>query len=279
MKICVASGKGGTGKTTVATNLALSIDEPVQLIDCDVEEPNAHLLLHPELEKTEPVYTEIPLINRALCTNCSACSQFCQFHAIFTTAEKILIFPELCHSCGGCAKVCPSKAITWEKYKIGTLHFSTVDDIELIYGELEIGKPMSVPIIKAAKKYMCQNGLIILDSPPGTSCPFVETVRGSDFCILVTEPTPFGLHDLKIAVEVLQRINVPFGVVVNRAGIGNAELYDYCKKEKITILLEIPYQRRIAELYSQGMPFSLELPEWPEKFQTLYKKIKELTKK
>jgi MinD superfamily P-loop ATPase len=279
MKLCVASGKGGTGKTTVATNLALSIDEPVQLIDCDVEEPNAHLLLHPELEKTEPVYTEIPLINRALCTNCSACSQFCQFNAIFTTAEKILIFPELCHSCGGCAKVCPSKAITWEKYKIGTLHFSTVDDIELIYGELEIGKPMSVPIIKAAKKYMCQNGLIILDSPPGTSCPFVETVRGSDFCILVTEPTPFGLHDLKIAVEVLQRINVPFGVVVNRAGIGNAELYDYCKKEKITILLEIPYQRRIAELYSQGMPFSLELPEWTEKFQTLYKKIKELTKK
>ena len=279
MKICVASGKGGTGKTTVATNLALSIDEPVQLIDCDVEEPNAHLLLHPELEKTEPVYTEIPLINRALCTNCSACSQFCQFHAIFTTAEKILIFPELCHSCGGCAKVCPSKAITWEKYKIGTLHFSTVDDIELIYGELEIGKPMSVPIIKAAKKYMCQNGLIILDSPPGTSCPFVETVRGSDFCILVTEPTPFGLNDLALSVETLEQLEKPFGVVVNRDGLGDNNVYAWLEEKNIPLLMRIPFDKEIARTYSQSRLLAAEDASYKKKFLHLLQKIETLCEK
>lgn len=235
--------------------------------------------LDSELVKTEPVYADIPVVNREICTNCGVCSKFCQYHAIFTTTEKILVFPELCHSCGGCAMVCPKKAITWDKYKLGTLKFATAEDIALVYGELEIGKPMAVPVIKAAKKHIRESRLVILDSPPGTSCPFVETVRGSNFCILVTEPTPFGLHDLKIAVQVLRRIAVPFGVVVNRAGIGNAALYEYCKEENINILLEIPYERKIAELYSQGTPFSLEMPEWEEKFQALYEMIKELIRK
>ena len=278
MIICVASGKGGTGKTSVAVNLALSVGN-VQLIDCDVEEPNAHLFLHSELDRTEPVYVEIPVVNRELCTNCGACSKFCQYHAIFTTPEKILVFPELCHSCGGCAIVCPTEAITWEKYGLGVLKFATAEDITLVYGELEIGKPMAVPIIKAAKKHIHESKLVLLDSPPGTSCPFVETVRGSDFCILVTEPTPFGLHDLKIAVQVLRTLAVPFGIVVNRAGIGDTKVYDYCKEEGINILLEIPYQRKIAELYSQGIPFSLEMPGWTEKFQALYDQIKVLAKK
>jgi MinD superfamily P-loop ATPase len=170
--------------------------------------------------------------------------------------------------------VCPKKAITWEKHRIGALKFGSVGDLELVYGELEIGKPMAVPVIKAVKKQIREDENVILDSPPGTSCPFVETVRGSDFCVLVTEPTPFGLHDLKIAIEVLKKIGIPFGVVVNRAGIGDKAVYDYCREESIRVLLEIPYQRRIAELYSRGVPFSLEMPEWEEKFQTLYSEIR-----
>ena len=173
----------------------------------------------------------------------------------------------------------PRKAITWEKHKIGTLNFGATDGVALVYGELEVGKPMAVPVIKAVKKQIKEGKNVILDSPPGTSCPFVETVRGSDFCVLVTEPTPFGLHDLKIAVEVLRKVGVPFGVVINRAGIGDKKVYDYCGKESIRILLEIPYERRIAELYSKGIPFSLEMPEWADKFQMLYNKIKVLATK
>jgi len=278
MIVAVASGKGGTGKTSVAVNMALSLGN-VQLLDCDVEEPNAYLLLHPDQQKTEPVYTLIPFVDKELCSHCGECSKFCQYNAIFVAAEKTLVFPELCHSCGGCAIVCPKKAITWEKHRIGTLNFGSVGDLALVYGELEIGKPMAVPIIKAVKNQIKEDKTVILDSPPGTSCPLVETVRGSDFCVLVTEPTPFGLHDLKIAVEVLRKIEVPYGVVVNRAGIGDKKVYDYCKDENICILLEIPYQREIAELYSRGIPFSMEMPEWRDKFQALCSEISRLVKK
>jgi len=273
MIVSVASGKGGTGKTSVAVNMALSVGN-VQLLDCDVEEPNAYLLLHPEMYKEEPVYTLIAKVNRELCNNCGECAKFCQYNAIFVASEKILVFPELCHSCGGCALICPRKAIAWEKHRIGTLNFRSVDGLALVYGELEVGKPMAVPVIKAVKMQIKEGEDVILDSPPGTSCPFVETVKGSDFCVLVTEPTPFGLHDLKIAVEVLRKIEVPFGVVVNRAGIGDKKVYDYCREGNIRILLEIPYQRRIAELYSKGVPFSLEMPEWTEKFQKLFGEIR-----
>jgi MinD superfamily P-loop ATPase len=278
MIVSVASGKGGTGKTSVAVNMALSVGN-VQLLDCDVEEPNAYLLLNPEMNRKESVYTLIPKVDRELCNTCGECTKFCKFNAIFVASEKILVFPDLCSSCGGCAMVCPRKAITWEKHKIGTLNFGATDGVDLVYGELEVGKPMAVPVIKAVKKQIKEGKNVILDSPPGTSCPFVETVRDSDFCILVTEPTPFGLHDLKIAVEVLRKIGVLFGVVINRAGIGNKKVYDYCEKENIRILLEIPYERRIAELYSKGIPFSLEMPEWADKFQGLFSKIEELVGK
>lgn len=278
MIVSIASGKGGTGKTSVAVNMALSVGN-IQLLDCDVEEPNAHLLLHPEINKKEPVYTSIPKVDRELCNTCGECTKFCQFNAIFVASEKILVFPELCHSCGGCAMVCPRKAITWEKHKIGTLNFGATDGVDLVYGELEISKPLAVPVIKAVKKQIKEAKNALLDSPPGTSCPFVETVSGSDFCLLVTEPTPFGLHDLKIAVEVLRKVAIPFGVVVNRAGIGDKKVYEYCIKEDIRILLEIPYERRIAELYSKGIPFSSEMPEWADKFQMLYSKIKVLAAK
>jgi MinD superfamily P-loop ATPase len=278
MIVSVASGKGGTGKTSVAVNLALSVGN-VQLLDCDVEEPNAYLLLNPEIYKNEPVYTSIPRIDRELCNTCGECTKFCQFNAIFVASEKILVFPELCHSCDGCALVCPRKAITWEKHRVGALNFGATDRVALVYGELEVSEPLAVPVIKAVKKQIKEGKAVILDSPPGTSCPFVETVSGCDFCLLVTEPTPFGLHDLKIAVEVLRKIGVHYGVVVNRAGIGDKKLYDYCREENIRILLEIPYERRIAELYSKGVPFSLEMPEWEEKFQTLYNEIVRLVKK
>jgi len=277
MIVAVASGKGGTGKTSVAVNLAISVGN-VQLLDCDVEEPNAHLLLNPKIYRKEPVCTLIPKVDRELCNACGACTKFCQFNAIFIASDKLLVFPELCHSCGGCALVCPTKAITWEKQRIGTLNFGSADDVSLVYGELDVSKPLSVPLIKAVKNQINKSGNVILDSPPGTSCPFVETASDSDFCLLVTEPTPFGLHDLKIAVDVLRRVAVPMGVVVNRAGIGDRKVYDYCEKEGIVILLEIPYERRIAEFYSKGVPFSLEMPEWAEKFQILYSKIKEILK-
>lgn len=276
MIVSVASGKGGTGKTSVAVNMSLSIGN-VQLLDCDVEEPNAYLLLHPEMTKKEAVYTLIPKVDRILCNTCGECTRFCQFNAIFVASENILVFPDLCSSCGGCAIVCPRKAITWEKHKIGTLNFGATDGVAIVYGELKVGKPMAVPVIKAVKKQIKEGGNVILDSPPGISCPFVETVSGSDFCLLVTEPTPFGLHDLKIAVEVLKKVGVPFGVVVNRVGLGDKKVFEYCEKENIRILMEIPYERRIAELYSKGVPFSLEMPEWADKFQILYSKIKELT--
>ncbi len=278
MIVVVASGKGGTGKTSVAVNMALSI-EKVQFLDCDVEEPNAHILLHPKINRTEPVYVLVPVVNEELCDHCGKCAEFCQSNAVFVSPEKVLIFPGLCSSCGGCAIVCPKKAINEEKHRIGMLEFGSAGDLELVYGELDVGEPMAVPVIREVKRQIKGDKTVILDSPPGTSCPVIETVKGSDFCVLVTEPTPFGLHDLKITVEVLRDMGVPFGVVVNRAGLGDKKVYDYCKEKNIPILLEIPYQRKIAELYSRGIPFSLEMPEWKPKFQKLFDDVRRLAGK
>ena len=273
MIVAVASGKGGTGKTSVAVNMALSIRN-VQFLDCDVEEPNAHLLLHPEISREEPVYLPVPVINEELCDHCGKCAEFCSNNAIFVSPKKVLVFPELCYSCGGCAIVCPRKAISEEQRGIGTLKLGSSGDLELVYGELNVGEPIAVPVIREVKRQAESDKTVILDSPPGTSCPVIETIKGSDFCVLVTEPTPFGLHDLKITVEVLRGMGVPFGVVVNRAGLGDKKVYDYCKEKNIPILLEIPYQRKIAELYSRGIPFSLEMPEWKPKFQKLFDDVR-----
>ena len=273
MIVSIASGKGGTGKTTVAVNMALSL-QGVQLLDCDVEEPNAHLLLHPKIDETKPVYVWVPVVDEKKCNYCGECSRFCKFNALFVANRKVLFFPELCTGCGGCAIICPRNAIKESKRKIGMIKKGVADGVELVYGELDVGEPMATPVIAEVKRQIQPHATVIIDSPPGTSCPVVESVYKSDYCILVTEPTPFGLYDLKIAVEVLERLGIPLGVVVNRAGIGNRKVYEYCADKGIPILLEIPYDRRIAELYSSGRPFVSKMPEWKGKFQQLFDEVK-----
>ncbi|MBS7653314.1 ATP-binding protein [Candidatus Bathyarchaeota archaeon] len=277
MIISIASGKGGTGKTSVAANLAISIGG-VQLIDCDVEEPNLHLLFPAGPCIEEPVYRMVPMVESGSCDNCGRCSSFCRYHALFTTPIEVLFFPELCHGCGGCLLVCPRKAISEGRHRIGRLLSCRSGDIELVYGELEVSEPMAVPLIREVKRRISPERDVIIDSPPGVSCPVIESVKGSDYCLLVTEPTPFGLHDLKMAVQVLEEMGITFGIVINRSGLGDREVYDYAEARGIPILLEIPYRRRIAELYSRGIPFSLEMPGWKERFKELFDEVRGLVK-
>ncbi|PVX25502.1 MAG: (4Fe-4S)-binding protein [Candidatus Bathyarchaeum sp.] len=273
MIITVASGKGGTGKTTVAVNLALSL-ENVQLLDCDVEEPNSHILLHPNINETEPVYTKVPDVSDELCNYCGKCSKFCAYNALFVAPKTVMVFPELCHSCGGCILVCPKNAITEKERQIGVIKKGEADGVELVYGELNVGEAMAVPLIKAVKNQIKNNKNVVIDAPPGTACSLVGSVHRTDYCILVTEPTPFGLHDLKITVQVLKDLEVPMGVVINRAGLGDRKVYEYCEIENMPLLMEIPFSKRIAELYSRGVPFVAEMPEWKEKFLEVRDKIK-----
>lgn len=273
MIVSIASGKGGTGKTTVAVNLALSC-ENAQLLDCDVEEPNVHVLLKPQISETSQVHVSVPSILEERCDYCRKCAEFCEYHALFVIPEQVLVFPELCHNCGGCALVCPRDAVTFEERITGQVRTGSANGIDVTYGELNIGEPHAIPVIDAVKKKIKKDRLVLVDCPPGTSCPVVASVYGSDYCILVTEPTPFGLHDLKIAVEVMKKLGIPFGVVINRMGIGNRKVHEYCREEKIPILLEIPFERRIAELYSQGVPFALEIPEWKRRFRSLIERVK-----
>lgn len=272
MIITVASGKGGTGKTTVAVNLALSLDK-VQLLDCDVEEPNSHILLHPKVTQIKPVCSKVPMISEDLCVHCGKCAEFCEFNSLFVAPKATMVFPELCHSCGGCMLVCPKGAITETQRQIGVIKSGKANSVEIAYGELNVGEAMAVPLIKAVKKEMKPNRNVIIDAPPGTACSLVSSVHKTDYCILVTEPTPFGLHDLKITVQVLNELQVPMGLVINRAGLGDGKVYDYCKQEKIPILMEIPFSKKIAELYSRGVPFVTEMPEWKSKFQEMQKTI------
>jgi MinD superfamily P-loop ATPase len=273
MIITVASGKGGTGKTTVAVNMALSL-ENVQLLDCDVEEPNSHILLQPEINETEPVYTKVPVVSEELCDYCGKCSKFCAYNALFVAPKTVMVFPELCHSCGGCTLVCPKNAITEKERQIGVIKKGESKGVEIVYGELNVGEAMAVPLIRAVRNQMKSNKNVVIDAPPGTACSLVASVHKTDYCILVTEPTPFGLHDLKITVQVLKDLGVPMGVVINRAGLGDRKVYEYCKKEKIPVLLEIPFSKKIAELYSRGVPFVAEMPEWKEKFLKVWDTIK-----
>lgn len=273
MIVSIASGKGGTGKTTVAVNMALSL-ENVQLLDCDVEEPNAHIFINPKIEESYSVYTLVPTVDDSLCDYCGECSKFCQYNVIVVLSDDVMIFPELCHSCGGCSIVCPRKAIIEDKRKVGVVKKGSAGNLEFVYGELDVGEAMAIPVIKEVKREIRRDKTVIIDAPPGTSCPVVATVYGSDFCLLVTEPTPFGFHDLEIMVEVVRKIGIPLGVVVNFQGIGDRKVYDYCERENIPVLLEIPYNRKIAELYSMGIPFVEEMPEWKAKFRRMINQIR-----
>ncbi|KAF5425661.1 MinD superfamily P-loop ATPase, contains an inserted ferredoxin domain [Candidatus Methanomarinus sp.] len=272
MIISIASGKGGTGKTTVATNLALSIPD-VQLLDCDVEEPDSHLFLNVKLNKIEDVHLYIPSVDKQKCNFCRECAAFCQYNAIAVMPADVLVFPELCHGCGGCMLVCPNQAITETQNNIGVIEGGTASGIEFYHGLLKIGEPMATPVIKALKKRIDKNKTVILDSPPGTSCPMIETIRDTDYCLLVTEPTPFGLYDLKLAVGVVRALSIPFGVVINRDGIGDNKVDEYCQTEDIPVLMRIPQNKEIARLYSEGKPFVVAMPQWKEKFAGLYRLI------
>ncbi len=273
MIIAIASGKGGTGKSTVAVNLSLSL-ENVQLIDCDVEEPNSNLFLNLDLEKDEEVYLKIPKIDEENCTHCKRCAEFCEYNALAVLEDKVMVFEQLCHGCGLCSMVCPTNAITEKNRSIGVIEKSR-DGIDFIRGVLNIGEAMSTPIIRRLKEKTDKKKTVILDVPPGTACPVIEAITGCDYCMLVTEPTPFGLYDLKIAVELCKKLKVRFGVIINRDGIGDEKTEEFCKKEDIDIILRIPYNRRIAELYSEGKPFIDEMPEWKTKLREVYRRIHE----
>ncbi len=279
MIIAVLSGKGGTGKTTVALNLARSFGTPVQLLDCDVEEPNAHLFLPGEVRCTESVSVPVPKVDEAKCDACGKCSEICQFNAIISLKTKPLVFSELCHSCGGCALVCPQKAISEVPKFIGLIETIKYQSIFLIQGRLNVGVAMSPPLIKEVKLRLLPNMPVILDAPPGTSCPVITTVKDADVAVLVTEPTPFGLHDLELAVEMVKEIGPPFGVVVNRVGIGDDRVHEYCEKNRIPILAEIPDDRQIAEAYSRGEIIVDVLPRYRKVFENLLISIKKLAKK
>jgi len=255
MKIAVASGKGGTGKTTVATNLAATIashGHQAAYLDCDVEAPNGHIFLKPIIQQQKTASIPVPNVNLDLCDGCGECGKICQFSAIVAVKKTVLTFPELCHGCGGCSLACPIDAITEKDREIGTVEIGVSGSIRYVAGRLNIGEAMSPPLIRAVKNEMPQNGIVIIDSPPGTSCPVVEAVQGSDYVLLVTEPTPFGLNDLKLAVDTVRALSIPFGVVINRWGLGDDRVEEYCRREQIPILTRIPDDRDIAVLYSKG---------------------------
>jgi MinD superfamily P-loop ATPase len=276
MILTVASGKGGTGKTTVSVNLARVFGSPVQLLDCDVEEPNSHLFLKGKLRDREIASIQVPEVDESRCDACGECGRFCQYHAIALIGPTPLIFPELCHGCGGCEKVCPRGAISERDRRIGVVETVETDGVTLIQGRLDVGVAMAPPLIRAVKSRLQRGVPAILDAPPGTSCPVIATLRGADFVALVTEPTPFGLHDLKLAVDMVKELGIPFGVIINRVGIGDDRVHTFCGEKKIPVLLEIPDDRRIAEAYSRGELVIDALPEYRSLFSTLLWNIKEL---
>jgi MinD superfamily P-loop ATPase len=277
MIISVASGKGGTGKTTIATNLALFLasekSPDIQFLDCDVEEPNASIFLKPKIERKRPVSLLVPEVDRKKCTFCGECAKVCVYNAIVVLKKEVLTFPELCHGCGGCSLLCPEQAISEKERPIGVLEEGRAGSMKFVQGRLNIGEPMATPLIRAVKKTINPEGITLIDVPPGTSCPVIESIKGSDFCLLVTEPTPFGLHDLKLAVELLKKLKIKHGVLINRAGIGDVEVKRYCEKEEVTIMAEIPFEREIAVLYSHGIPLWINGERYRKIFRDLWDSI------
>ncbi len=273
MKIAVASGKGGTGKTIIATSLALSIGKDVQFLDCDVEEPNAHIFLKPKILKTEKISVLVPEVDESKCNFCGKCSEICEYNAIVVAKNKVLIFPELCHSCGGCILLCPQKAFAEKEREVGHIDTGKAAGIDFVSGVLNVGEAMPVPMVAAVKKKINPDRSVIIDASPGTSCPVVEAVKGSDYCILVTESTPFGLSDLKLAVEVVKKMKIPCGVIINKYDSSYLKTEEFCKRENIPIFLKIPEDRKIAQAYSRGEPLINAFPEYKSQFEELFERI------
>jgi MinD superfamily P-loop ATPase len=278
MIISVASGKGGTGKTTVATNMAMSLDKEVQLLDCDVEEPNSYLFIKPEFEKIEKVYTIVPEVDESKCTLCGKCGEICQFKAIVQIGETVLTFHALCHSCGGCMEVCPEGAIKETRRELGIIEKGSRNGLEFIHGKLRIGEAMSPPLIRKVREFTLRDKLTIIDAPPGTSCPVINSMKGADFVLLVTEPTPFGLHDLELAFEAVKMLNIPCGLIINRSDIGDSQVKKFAERKSLTIMMEIPFDRKIAEAYSKGELLIECMHEWRKKFKKLYLDVQEMLK-
>jgi len=281
MRIAIASGKGGTGKSTVACNMALSLVKEglkVTLADCDVEEPNLHLFLHGGEAIRKDVTVQVPVINKERCNYCGKCAAFCSFNAISIFPGNALMFPGLCHSCGGCLIVCPENAITEVPRKVGVIiRAHPAAGIELVTGILDEGEHSSVPVISAVKDELSEGGISIIDCAPGTSCNMVAAVRGCDYCVLVTEPTPFGLHDLALAVGVLKKMGLKCGVVINKSGSGDRIIEDHCAENGVSILEKIPYDDRIARMYSEGRTAVTDMPELASSFAAIYEKaVKEV---
>jgi len=271
--ISIASGKGGTGKTTVAASLASVIPESVY-IDCDVEEPNGHLLLKPEFISEESADKLLPLIDQEKCSFCGKCVEVCEFNALINLKFEIVLFEEMCHGCGACKYFCPSKGITERVKEIGTVRIGITNDKTLFAdGLLNIGEVAAAPLIKEVKKKIIKGKVNIIDSPPGTSCSMIEAVKDSDYCLLVTESTPFGLNDLKLAIGVLKSIDIPFGVVINKYNSSFEEMENYLNANNIEVLLKIPFDRRFAESYSEGILPVKKYPELKMDFYGLHKKI------
>ena len=285
MKIVVASGKGGTGKTTIATSLALSlaveesvqpISRPLTYLDCDVEGPNAHLFLAPVFERRQDVEIRIPRVDETKCTGCGKCAEVCQYHAIVVLGKRTLVFPQMCHGCGSCTLVCPQGAITEEPHAIGVLEAGpAARGISFARGVLDVGEPMATPAIRQLKRWAIpgDGSPVILDAPPGTSCPVVETVRGADYLLLVTEPTPFGLHDLRLATEVAAELDMPAGVIINRDGIGDTQVDAFCEAAGLPILMRIPFERAIAEGIARGRTLVEIRPEYASRFRAMFQQI------
>ncbi len=276
MKIAIASGKGGTGKTTIATNLACSIarmGRGAQYLDCDVEEPNGHIFLKPEIEETQDVTMGVPEVDHQLCDGCGKCGELCQYSAIVCLKGNVMTFEALCHSCGGCMAVCPQSAIKEKQRKIGIVEIGRANGVLYGGGKLDIGVIQSPALIRHVKQKAPNSDTVVIDAPPGTSCPVIEAVKGADFVLLVTEPTPFGLNDLILAVDMVRELGLAFAVAINRSDIGDNRVVEYCQQEGIEILLEIPNDRLIAEAYSQGIKIIDALPGYEEKFAHLFQKI------
>jgi MinD superfamily P-loop ATPase len=289
IRIAVASGKGGTGKTTVATSLALSLKglevgpglagPRCMFLDCDAEAPNAHLFLAPTFERRQEVVVLIPQVDATRCTGCGRCAEVCQYHAIVALGKRTLVFPELCHGCGSCTWICPEGAISEEPHVIGVLEAGPTDKgVAFARAVLDVGEPMATPAIRQLKKWAIQEpeldgGMVILDAPPGTSCPVVEALRGADYLLLVTEPTPFGLHDLRLAAEVAADLALPTGVIVNRNGIGDESVDAFCVGAGLPILMRIPFERAIAEGIAQGRTLVEIHPEYAPRLMAMAEQI------